>query len=85
MALLSTDEEMARAALKIPFSNGFEAETWTNLWCEDGCIFYNDCPLITVAIMNRTPAAWILREPGGLNKYTCTEYSDASQATQEIR
>jgi hypothetical protein len=83
MALLSIDEEMDRATLATPFSNGFEGEAWMNLWCDD-CANQYDCPLIMVAVMNRVPAAWELRDPAGLNKYSCAEFADKAPSTQEI-
>lgn len=76
MALLSQDEEYNRARDGAPFSNGFEGDSWMALWCEDGCVQEPTCPLIVVSMLNKTPAPWQDREPGGLNRYTCTEYFD---------
>lgn len=78
MAVLSFDAEYQRARHRPPFSNGFEGETWMSLWCEDGCTHYDDCPLLLVAMLDRTPQAWTEREPLGLNRYTCTEYAEES-------
>lgn len=73
MALLSIEDEMARATLTPPFSNGYEGESWESIWCED-CIHYDDCPLLSVAVFGRTPHAWKMRDIGALNRYTCHEH-----------
>jgi hypothetical protein len=77
VALLDLTSEMARARDGAAFSNGFEGQSWMNLWCEDGCRNHPDCPLLDVALLGRTPAQWVLRDPGGLNRYTCEQYSEA--------
>ncbi len=79
MALLSFDEENERSDPHAPFANGYEGESWMSLWCEDGCANYKDCPLILVALLGRTPQQWEIREPGGLNRYTCHAYTDPYQ------
>lgn len=81
MALLSYDEEYERAHDVSPFSNGFEGETWMDLWCVD-CAKEPDCPLLVVALMGRTPRPWTERQPMSLNRYTCHEYDDVSAEHQ---
>jgi hypothetical protein len=76
MALLSVEEEMERAQPTAPFSNSTDGFGWMSIWCDE-CAQEADCPLLLVAMMNRTPAAWVLREPLGINKYTCIEYQEA--------
>lgn len=69
---------MARARDGSAFANGFEGESWMNLWCSDGCTndTEQDCPLVLVAMLGRTPAQWEDKEPGALNRYVCHEYTD---------
>jgi hypothetical protein len=81
------DQIMADAADRPPFSNGTEGETWTARWCA-GCVhdaaFQRDqadsgCPLLTVAILGRTPAEWFEQPFGeqgayGANRYHCVEW-----------
>lgn len=76
MSVLSMDEELNRAKPRTPFSNGFEGEHWMGEWC-DRCRHDADesCPLLLVAFLGRTPAAWTETRPGGLaDRYTCTEW-----------
>jgi hypothetical protein len=73
VALLSLEEEMARADLGYPFVNDAAFEAWMQIWCDE-CIVVSRCPLVTVGAMNRTPAAWTLRDPAAVNKYTCAEF-----------
>lgn len=84
MALLDLRAEAARARDGAPFSNGFEGESWMSLWCQD-CAHQKFCPLLDVAFLGRTPAPWTLREPGGLNRYTCEEHQEiVYESTEEI-
>lgn len=73
--LLDLESEMARAADGLPFKNSDAAEAWVNLWCLE-CSHFGRCALLTVAMLGRTPAAWRLREPDSLNRYTCDEHDD---------
>lgn len=77
MALLDLESELARASDRRPFANGYEGDCWMSLWCTYDCaVDEQTCPLIGVAMLGKTPAAWIEREPGGLNRYTCTEHQE---------
>lgn len=74
MAIGAMDEELARATERMPFSNGFEGEAWMGAWCYR-CIRYDDCNLITVSLLGRTPAAWTEVHPRGLtDRYRCSEF-----------
>ena len=75
MALLNVDEELARAADQVPFSNGFEFDCWSSIWCEE-CVHYDDCPLLLVILHEKTPAAWDEVDPGALNRYHCREFEN---------
>lgn len=79
MALLDLDIELARSSDVRPFSNGYEGQSWMLLWCLDCATDEDTCPLVAVALLGRTPAAWTEREPGGLNRYTCHEYEEIEQ------
>lgn len=84
MALLEFGDELARARTGAPFANGYEGESWMSLWCQD-CTHRNGCPLLDVALFGRTPAAWQLREPDGLNRYTCEEHQEiVNESTEEL-
>lgn len=74
---------MARSRDERPFANGFEGESWMNLWCWDCQVDEDECPLIGVAMLGRTPAAWALRDPAGLNRYTCNEYQETEYTVVE--
>lgn len=77
MALLSIEDEMERAEGGAPFSNSTDGFGWMAIWCEE-CTREPDCPLLVVALMNRTPAAWTVRDPAAINKYTCTEFEKST-------
>jgi hypothetical protein len=77
------DDDIYRAARDVPpFSNGTEAEAWMETWCgtcahdspamvEQG----EGCPLVLVALAERTPAEWVDEDPRSLTyRYRCTEY-----------
>ena len=80
MALLSIDEELARAEIGPPFASDDQYAGWWSIWCRD-CAHELHCPLLMVAARDRTPAEWVLRDQGAINKYTCTEY-EASNADE---
>lgn len=82
------DAVFARARDVAPFSNGTEGHGWMAEWC-DRCLvdapFRNGisgtgCPLIAVAMMDRTPAEWIdgPRDEHGrysvAQQYTCVNF-----------
>lgn len=78
----------ARAKDESPFSNGTEGYGWMGHWCER--CFYDKpardgdgtegCPLVLVALMQRTPAEWLPGEPctpDGFSirdQYTCVMF-----------
>jgi hypothetical protein len=79
MALPTYDEAYEAAADKPAFSNGFEADHWFDHWC-GRCT--NDegefCPLVGVAMMDRTPAQWTEKNRSDLgNQYECSEFTPA--------
>lgn len=92
----SYDEAFAAAKDRRPFSNGTEGHAWTENWCEecvhDKSARDDDtppdprnnglvgCPLLAVALMQRTPVEWIDQTTDGTHRlgdtYHCTEYRD---------
>lgn len=79
MALLSPDDEFARGVDRPAFSNGFEAESWMGIWCEE-CRHEPDCPLIMVAFLGRTPKAWKETDRASLTRrYTCHEFEQSKE------
>lgn len=77
MALLSFEEELARSSDRVPFSNGYEFDCWSSMWCSD-CVREPECPLLLVILHERTPALWEDRDPGALNRYVCTGFERSS-------
>lgn len=73
MALLNFDDELAQAKDAVPFSNGFEFESWSSIWCDE-CQHQLTCPLLLVILHEKTPAAWDVIDPGALNRYHCQEF-----------
>lgn len=73
MALLTPDEEKDRATPGWAFANGTEFDAWASIWCYE-CAYYEDCPLLLVALDNHVPAAWQDLNPGALNRYRCHEF-----------
>lgn len=73
MALLSFDDELDRAIQKVPFSNGFEFDSWSSIWCDE-CVHYEDCPLLLVILHEKTPEPWDDVRPSALNRYHCREF-----------
>lgn len=82
MALLSVDEELERSRKLVPFSNGYEYDCWSSIWCQE-CIHEKACPLLLVILHERTPASWEDREPLALNRYTCTEFRNTNETPTE--
>lgn len=86
MALLSVREEMDRGRPGWAFSNGFEYDSWSSIWCEE-CAYQATCPLLTLILLEMVPAAWEDRNPGALNRYVCHEYqsnNDDSEPTVDV-
>lgn len=75
------DEITADARDGSPFSNGTEGMAWMENWCER-CVHDDEernvfCPLVTVAMLGKTPAEWIEEKPFSLgDRYTCVEFRD---------
>lgn len=57
------------------FSNGTEGEIWMTNWCYR-CQHEADCPLLLVALMDRTPAEWFEQPEGSADEYHCAEFRD---------
>ncbi len=64
---------MARAREGRAFTDDAQFESWSRIWCQD-CVVGATCPLVDVALLGRTPAAWTERDPASLNRYTCEEF-----------
>lgn len=75
MALLSIEQEMERAKPDAAFMLGTEYEGWMQIWC-DHCTHQVQCPLLMVAAMNRTPAAWYRVSLDTAHSYTCSEFEE---------
>jgi hypothetical protein len=76
MTLLSVGEEYDRALDRRPFANGHEGQSWMAAWCER-CAHENTCPLLTTALLGRTPAAWTEIDPAALaGRYHCAQWRD---------
>lgn len=66
-----------------PFSNGTEGYAWQDQWCCE-CTHDDEatelwCPILTVAILGKTPVEWIEQEWGEHgptlgDTYHCTEF-----------
>lgn len=84
MALLSFEQEYERAADERPFANGFEGESWMAHWCEM-CVnsrLPDDCPLIGVALLGKTPQPWWLIDKRSLKaRFACQEYQPDEPGT----
>lgn len=55
------EDAFARSKDTPAFSNGTEWEMWSANWCARPCTMdkNEDCPLIMVALLGRTPAEWL--------------------------
>jgi hypothetical protein len=81
------DEAYAAAKDRRPFSNGTEGFAWMGNWC-DQCVHdkgtrdgsdETGCPLVMVALMQRTPVEWLDQTENGHrlgDTYHCTEFVD---------
>jgi hypothetical protein len=77
------DQIMETAARRRAFSNGFEWDIWSAIWCQTCKNDENeDCPLVAVAMLGeRTPIEWTDEKPGSLaGKYHCSEYESNGTA-----
>lgn len=78
--------EAARA--ERPFSNSTQWEVWSYRWCER-CLndpvdpdeqAMNGCPLILVALNDRTPAEWMEQPPNESGDYFhCVEFRERGE------
>jgi hypothetical protein len=75
VAVLSFEQELQRAKPQVPFSNGFEYDSWSSIWCEE-CVHEPTCPLLLVILHEKTPAAWREIDPLALNRYHCDEFEE---------
>jgi hypothetical protein len=76
--MVDYDAAFEAAADEPAFGNGTEWDIWRARWCEKPCARDVDenCPLIMVALMERTPQEWV-REPGSHpGDYRCTEFRE---------
>lgn len=67
---------MARARDGKAFADSEHGMAWEELWCRDCVHYVPGCPLLSTAMLGRTPAPWTERDPEGLNRYTCREHQD---------
>lgn len=87
------EEAMAAARPRRPFANGTEGYGWMDNWC-DRCVHdkgtrdgtdERGCPLVMVALMEKTPVEWIdgPRDEQGrysiADQYHCTEFRDEDE------
>lgn len=64
-----------------PFSNGFEGECWSEAWCES-CQHCDDCTLLDVAHIGRTPVQWVEVDRSSLrSRYFCKAWVLDTDAT----
>lgn len=93
------EDALKRSRDRAPFANGTEGDGWMANWC-DRCLrdapFRNGltrtgCPLILVALNQRTPAEWLdgPRDDKGrysiAHQYTCIEFRAPGGGTAEPR
>lgn len=84
---------MSAAEDRPAFSNATEGDGWMYVWCqrcthdtpqaltEDG-----GCPLVMVALMQKTPVEWKPGPPGSLSrKYECTEFEAIADPRRGLR
>ncbi|WP_066360314.1 hypothetical protein [Herbidospora mongoliensis] len=75
--MISFEQADATAREGSPFSNSTDGDAWTGAYC-GRCV--NDkgdgCPLILVALLGKTPAEWIEKDPLSLDRYTCIHFRD---------
>jgi hypothetical protein len=78
VSLPSFEDAEATAADRSPFSNGFEWDVWSARWCHRCLNDANeDCPLILVAMLGKTPSQWVEGEILGLEtRYSCNGFED---------
>lgn len=84
MALLSFDEEMARARPVIPFAFGYEFDHWSSIWCNE-CRHQATCPLLLVSLRELTPGPWEDVNPQALNRYHCHEFEATDVEVPQVQ
>lgn len=81
---MRTEEEIqADAKDRRPFSNGTEGYAWMDNWCYR-CMKNDEetelwCPLLTVALLGKTPVEWIDQTADGHrlgDTYRCIEFEE---------
>jgi hypothetical protein len=96
----SYEEAMAASKDEPAFSNGTEGYAWMANWCDE-CVNNDEetelwCPLLTVALLQRTPVEWV-EQPWGQVKgapegetaprlgdtYHCTEFRQRPEPGDE--
>lgn len=79
--IMDLDEELERAEDSPPFSNSTDGDAWTGRWCESCALNVNDdCPLLTVALLGKTPFGWITVNRMSLSRqYLCAEYKETEE------
>ncbi len=81
--MLDLDAELDRAEDTMPFSNSTDGYAWTDRWC-GRCLknTNDDCPLLTVALLGKTPFGWIEMHGQDLVwRYLCAEYQENEEPT----
>jgi hypothetical protein len=74
VSLPSYEDALDRAADRMAFSNGTEGDAWMARWCYR-CVHEEDCPLLLVALLGKTPASWQEQDRMSLgNQYRCIEF-----------
>jgi hypothetical protein len=79
---LDVDDVLTRSRDEPAFSNNDHADPWLARWC-DRCLrdapFRNGinatgCPILLVAMLDRTPAEWQEQKVGDRSTYVCVEF-----------
>ncbi len=80
---LQIPDAYERATEDMPFSNSDDGYGWMSNWCDrcvhDGCGLGQEqpqCPLILVALLNRTPAEWMRQPVDAPDRYHCLMFRD---------
>lgn len=79
---LAADDVLARSVEGAPFSNNDQADPWLARWCDrcarDGPfrngINATGCPILAVALCDRTPAEWREQRAGDRSTFVCVEF-----------
>lgn len=77
VTLFDYQTEWDAATERAAFSNGYEWDCWSSVHCVK-CVNdeNDDCQLVLVGFMGRTPVQWVEEVPFGLyDRYRCTEFT----------